>query len=75
MTATTVAYNYPSVTVTFTAFGGEIQVGSVYGITYMSDGCVHINSAEYPFHYELRNTEITVLDTNATSTTHVVEVE
>ena len=74
MKAVTVAYVYPSARVSFVAFGNETQVGSVYGITYMSNGFVYINTAEYPFHYELANTELTVFDEGVERTIYTTEV-
>lgn len=75
MKAVTTNYVYPAVTVTFVAFGGQIQVGAVYGITEMDNGNIYINTAEYPFHYELSDTVITVTDTGVASSTYTVEVE
>lgn len=74
MKAVTVAYVYPSVKVSFVAFGSETQVGSVYGITYMNNGFIYINTAEYPFHYELANTELTVLDEGIERMIYATEV-
>lgn len=75
MKAVTTNYVYPAVTVSFVAYGNETQVGAVYGITRMDNGYVYINTAEYPFHYELSDTVITVLDTGVASSTYTVEVE
>ena len=75
MKATTTSYVYPAVTVTFVAFSEQIQVGAVYGITEMENGNIYINTAEYPFHYELSDTVITVNDTGVASSTYTVEVE
>ena len=75
MTAVTTNYVYPAVTVTFVMFGEQVQVGSVYGITRMDNGNTYVNTAEYPFHYELSNTEITVSDTGVGSSEYTVEVE
>ena len=75
MRATTTNYVYPAVTVSFVAYGNETQVGAVYGITRMDNGYVYINTAEYPFHYELSDTVITVNDTGVASSTYTVEVE
>ena len=74
MKATTTSYVYPAVTVSFVAYGNETQVGAVYGITRMDNGYVYINTAEYPFHYELNNTEITVDDTGVSYTLYTHEV-
>lgn len=75
MKAVTTNYIYPAVTVTFVVFGEQTQVGAVYGITTMDNGNIYINTAEYPFHYELSNTVITVSDTGVASSTYTVEVE
>ena len=53
----------------------QIQIGAVYGITTMDNGYIYINTVEYPFHYELSDTVITVLDTWVASSTYTVEVE
>ena len=74
MNAVTKLYVYPSVTVTYTVFGSEKQVGAVYSVTEMDNGYTYINSAEYPFHYELTDTEITVNDTGTAYITYVSEV-
>ena len=74
MKAVTVAYVYPAVKVTFVAYGNETEVGSVYGITYMDNGFIYVNSAEYPFHYELANTELTVIDEGIERTIYTTEV-
>ena len=49
-------------------------------ITYIKSGAadyqiVGINSAEYPFHYELSDTVITVTDTGIANSVYTVEVE
>ena len=75
MKAVTKLYVYPSVTVNYTAFGSEKQVGAVYAVTEMENGNTYINSAEYPFHYELSDTVITVNDTGTAYVTYVSEVE
>ena len=75
MKAVTTSYVYPAVTVSFVAYGTEIQVGSVYGITEMNNGFTYINTAEYPFHYELKDTVLTVLDTGVAKSIYVEEVE
>lgn len=74
MKAVTVVYVYPAVKVSFVAFGRETQVGSVYGITYMDNGFIYINTAEYPFHYEISNTELTVLDEGVERNIYTTEV-
>ena len=74
MIAKTKAYVYPSVTVTFVAFGAQQEIGGVYGITEMNNGYTYINTAEYPFHYELSDTEITVNDTGVSYTEYTTEV-
>lgn len=74
MKAVTKNYVYPAVVVSFVNFGNEIQLGAVYGITTLENGYVYINTAEYPFHYELSNTEITVLDTGIAYELYTSEV-
>lgn len=75
MTAVTTNYVYPAATVTFVLFGEQVQVGSVYGITRMDNGNIYINTAEYPFHYELSDTVITVSDSGVANSIYTVEVE
>lgn len=75
MKAVTKNYVYPAVTVTFVMFGEQVQVGAVYGITEMDNGNIYINTAEYPFHYELSDTVITVTDTGIANSVYTVEVE
>lgn len=75
MKAVTTTYIYPAATVTFVMFREQIQVGSVYGITEMDNGNIYINTAEYPFHYELSNTVITVMDTGIANSVYTTEVE
>lgn len=75
MKAVTTNYVYPAVTVTLVSFGEQTQIGAVYGITQMDNGNIYINSAEYPFHYELSDTVITVTDTGIANSVYTVEVE
>lgn len=75
MKATTTAYVYPAVTVTWVAFNQQTEVGAVYGITEMDNGYVYINTAEYPFHYELSNTAITISDDGVAKSVYTAEVE
>ena len=74
MKAITTLYVYPSVRVSFEAFGKETQIGSVYAITSMSNGYVYINTAEYPFHYELSDTVLTVTDAGIERVIYVTDV-
>ena len=55
-------------------FSKEVTIGSVYGITTLDNGNVYINSAEYPFHYELRDTVITVIDSGISYSEYTTEV-
>ena len=73
MKAYTKNYVYPAATVHFTAFDKEITIGSVYGITTIDNGNVYINSAEYPFHYELSDTVITVIESGISYSEYTVE--
>ena len=74
MIAKTKAYVYPSVTVSFVVFGTQKEIGAVYGITEMDNGYTYINTADYPFHFELSDTEITVNDTGVSYTEYTTEV-
>lgn len=75
MIAVTTAYVYPAASASFVAFGNEKVVGCVYGITRMDNGYTYINSAEYPFHYELKDTVVTVNDNGTAHTEYTTEVE
>ena len=75
MKAVTKVYVYPSVTASFTVFGSTKEIGAVYAVTNMENGNVYLNTAEYPFHYELSNTVVTLDESGTAYITYVSEVE
>lgn len=60
MNSVTKVYPDAGARVLFTIFGRQIELQGVYSITEMEDK-YYINTIYYPFHFEIEDTEISVL--------------
>jgi len=61
MTAVTKVYPDAGATAIFTIFQQQVTLRGVYSVTEML-GRYYINSIYYPFHFEVTDTEITIME-------------